>query len=48
MKDVLGWMVIILGAMATVGTIVAAAYWTIRPGEREPNHPKYLILKSDR
>lgn len=48
MNAVLGWLVILVGAVATAGTIVAALYWSIRPGERDPRHPKYLILRSDR
>lgn len=48
MSAVLGWLVIALGTLATIGTIAAAFYWTIRPGERDPNHPKYLVLRSDR
>lgn len=48
MNALLGWIVILAGTVATIGTIVAAAYWTVRPGERDPSHPKYLILRSDR
>ena len=48
MNQILGWTVIVTGAIATVGVIVAALYWTIRPGEYDPRHPKYLILRSDR
>lgn len=48
MSALLGWLVIVVGALATVGTIVAALYWTIRPGEQDPHHPKYTILRSDR
>ena len=48
MNAALGWLVIALGAIATIGTIAGAFYWTIRPGERDPSHPKYLILRSDR
>lgn len=46
--DVLGWIVVIAGSVATLWTIGAALYWTIRPGENEPTHPKRLILKDDR
>lgn len=46
--DVLGWIVIAIGTIATIGTIIAALYWTIRPGERDPFHPKRMILRDDR
>lgn len=46
--DPLGWVVIALGALATAWTIGAAIYWTVRPGERDPQHPKHRILKDDR
>ena len=48
MNAALGWTVIVAGATATTTTIVAAVYWTIRPGERDPRHPKYMILRRDR
>lgn len=43
-----GWIVIAAGTVATLWTIVAAAYWTFWPGERDPQHPKHLIFKDDR
>lgn len=46
--DAFGWIVIAVGSVATLWTIVAAVYWTFWPGERDPAHPKRLILKSDR
>ncbi len=46
--DVFGWLAVIVGTVATLWTIGAAAYWTIRPGERRADHPKHLILKDDR
>jgi hypothetical protein len=48
MSATLGWIVVAAGALATAGTIVAAAYWIVRPGERDPRHPKYMILRRDR
>ena len=48
MSAALGWIVIVVGAVATAATIIAVAYWTIRPGERDPRHPKYMILRRDR
>lgn len=46
--DWFGWIIVIVGAIATVWTIGASIYWIIWPGEREPAHPKNLILRSDR
>lgn len=46
--DVLGWMVVVIGAITTIATIVASVYWTVRPGENDPQHPKRLVLKDDR
>ncbi|MBV8639377.1 MAG: hypothetical protein JO322_14955 [Candidatus Eremiobacteraeota bacterium] len=46
--DILGWIVVIVGTLATIWTIAATVYWTIRPGETNPDHPKNLILKDDR
>ncbi len=48
MNAALGWIVIAVGATATATTIVAAVYWIVRPGERDPRHPKYMILRRDR
>lgn len=48
MNHALGWIVIVAGTLATLGVIAAAFYWTLRPGERDPRHPKYLILRNDR
>ncbi|HEX4013961.1 MAG TPA: hypothetical protein VHX17_08750 [Candidatus Cybelea sp.] len=48
MSTTLGWIVIAVGAVATAATVLAAAYWTVRPGERDPRHPKYTILRRDR
>ncbi|MGH7737190.1 MAG: hypothetical protein ACREMP_04910 [Candidatus Tyrphobacter sp.] len=45
---VLGWIVISVGAAATVFTIVAAFRFGVRPGEAEPDHPKRAILREDR
>ncbi len=44
----LGWVVIIVGTIATIGTIVGAIYWMIRPGESDSHHPKRIILRHDR
>jgi hypothetical protein len=47
-NDVLGWTVIVVGAIATLAVIVGAVYWTIYPGETDPRHPKHMILRNDR
>lgn len=47
-QDALGWIVVAVGTIATVAAIAAAIYWTLRPGEREPTHPKFAILRPDR
>lgn len=44
----MGWLVVAAGAAATVWAFAAAAYWTLLPGEDEPDHPKRSILRSDR
>ncbi len=44
----LGWCAIVIGSGATLYTIVAAVYWSVRPGEDAPDHPKRLILREDR
>jgi hypothetical protein len=41
-------IVIALTGMVTLGCIVAACWMVIRPGERNPDHPKYRILRADR
>jgi hypothetical protein len=46
--DVFGWIVIVVGVVVTVGVFVAAAYWTVRPGETAPDHPKRMIFGRDR
>lgn len=46
--DVLGLIVIAVGSVATIWTIIIALFWTIRPGETDPDHAKRMILRSDR
>lgn len=48
MNVAFGWIAVAIGTITTIGTIAAAAYWTIRPGEHDPRHPKYSILRDDR
>lgn len=47
-QDVLGWIVVAAGTIATILTIAAAIVCTVRPGEPDPSHPKYAILRPDR
>lgn len=44
----IGWIIVIAGTLATLWSIAAAIYWTVNPGETDPSHPKYSILRSDR
>ena len=46
--DVLGTIVVIVGALVTLlafGLAVRATFW---PGETAPDHPKNIILAEDR
>lgn len=45
------WGNVILIAIAgtiTAGCFLAMFWMLIRPGETDPNHPKYLVLRHDR
>jgi hypothetical protein len=46
--DPMGWAVVIVGAIVTAFTIAISLYWGFRPGEENPAHPKYMILRDDR
>ncbi len=46
--DLLGTVVVIAGALATLYAFVLAFRATLWPGETAPTHPKYLIFKDDR
>lgn len=46
--DPAGWIIAIAGTLLTLWTIWFAIVATIAPGETDPNHPKFLILKHDR
>jgi hypothetical protein len=46
--DLFGFVVVAAGALATAASFFLAARATFRPGEREPGHPKNLILRDDR
>jgi hypothetical protein len=45
---VIGGIIVGIGVAATLWTIAAAIYWTIWPGETDPEHPKRIILRRDR
>lgn len=47
-NDPLGWVIIGVGTVATLWSITVSIYWTVRPGETAPDHPKRVILRSDR
>jgi hypothetical protein len=46
--DIAGWIVVAIGSIATIWSFILAVYWTIRPGETNQDHPKRMILRSDR
>ena len=35
-------------ALITLGCFVAAMWMLIHPGETDPRHPKYIVLRHDR
>ncbi|HKT40780.1 MAG TPA: hypothetical protein VJQ86_00305 [Rhodanobacteraceae bacterium] len=37
-----------VGGLITLGCFAAMFWWIFRPGERDPRHPKYAILRRDR
>jgi hypothetical protein len=48
LPPLVAWPIVIAGTVGTIYTIVASIYWLLRPGETAPNHPKRMILRSDR
>lgn len=46
--DPIGFAIVVVGAIVTLWTILFAIYASVRPGESDPGHAKYLILKDDR
>lgn len=44
----IGWIIVAVGTFATLWSIGAAIYFTVRPGETNADHPKLLILRNDR
>lgn len=47
-NDILGVIVVVSGALATLWVFILAFRATLWPGEEEVDHPKYLIFKDDR
>jgi hypothetical protein len=41
-------IVIVIGGAITIACFAAMFWMMFRPGERDPNHPKYKILSKDR
>ncbi len=41
----IGSIIVVVGTIATLWAFAAAAYWTVRPGETNPEHPKRMILR---
>lgn len=46
--DPFGWLIVVGGAFVTGATIILAVRLLLRPGEKEPDHPKRLILDDER
>jgi hypothetical protein len=46
--DPLGTIVVLLGILVTLYAFVVAIRTTLRPGETDAMHPKYVIFKDDR
>ncbi len=46
--DVLGTIVVVVGALATLSAFVLAFRATLWPGETSSDHPKNLIFRDDR
>jgi hypothetical protein len=46
--DPIGWLIAVLGTVATLWVIVFAVRAMVSPAETGPDHPKQLILKDDR
>lgn len=46
--DPIGWLIAVLGTVATLWVIVFAVRAMVSPAETAPDHPKQLILKDDR
>jgi hypothetical protein len=46
--DPAGLAIVIAGIIVTIFTIVVAVRASLHPGETDPLHPKYSILRDDR
>jgi hypothetical protein len=46
--DMLGTIVVVAGAIATLASFVLALRATLWPGETALDHPKHLIFRDDR
>ncbi len=46
--DLMGTLVVVAGALATLYAFVLAFRATLWPGETACDHPKHLILRDDR
>ena len=44
----IGALVVVVGTIVTLWTIAVSIRWLIAPGEEQPDHPKRLIMRSDR
>ncbi|MGH7659953.1 MAG: hypothetical protein ACRENA_03410 [Vulcanimicrobiaceae bacterium] len=44
----IGFAIVIVGAIVTLWTMGFAIRTSLRPGETDPEHPKYSILRPDR
>ena len=41
-------IIIAIAGVLTAACFVAMVWMLLRPGETDPNHPKYLVLRHDR
>lgn len=41
-------VIVAVFGLGTIGCFIAAVIMLIKPGERNENHPKYLIMNDDR
>ena len=47
-SDPIGYAIVIVGAIATLWTIVFSVRALVWPGEENPDHPKYSIFREGR
>ncbi len=41
-------LVVSIAGIITIACFAAMFWWIFRPGEKDPHHPKYAILRRDR